>query len=146
MSSCAKKMNNANEVVKTHEVDSEICVDEETIYSERTPRKPSLMFAMSLSDSLQRPILINFHADWCIPCRNMEAQVLSTESTALLLDKFIYWSIDGETAQGANIRTIYDVFSYPCFLIINSKGEVVQRKDGTSSEAEFHVFLNSVLN
>ena len=57
MSSCAKKMNNANEVVKTHEVDSEICVDEETIYSERTPRKPTLMFAMALSDSLQRPIL-----------------------------------------------------------------------------------------
>lgn len=125
--------------------DSALIIDDEINYTEYSNAKPSLTLATMLADSLNKNILLNFHADWCLPCKEMEKNVLSTPLVQDLINQYIYWVINGETSQGANIRTLYDVYAYPCYLIINSKGEMLQRLDGTTTAENFADILKQNL-
>lgn len=87
-------------------------------------------------------IFIDFTADWCLPCKQMEATTfVNTQVISKLNNKYIALKIDVSFFDGMDIADKYHVKSYPTFLIINSSKSEKRRVTGFQSVSEMLQFL-----
>ena len=77
-----------------------------------------------------KPVLVDFNADWCGPCRMM-APVLEALSEEYDGAKFVSVNVDDE----GELAEEYEVFSIPC-LVAFKNGEETQRTVGVCSKEE----------
>lgn len=75
-----------------------------------------------------RPVLIDFWASWCQPCKAMETQLWSTPEGKKLTSKFILVRLNFDTATAA-IRK-YHVSSVPTVIFTDSWGNQLARLAG----------------
>ena len=82
-----------------------------------------------------KPVLIDFNADWCGPCRMLRPVIdeLSEERSEY---KFVSINIDKEE----DLAEQYNVSSIPCLVIIKD-GEEVSRSIGFKPKDELESFL-----
>lgn len=78
-----------------------------------------------------RPVLVDFHADWCGPCK-MQAPILK-EVAAQVGEKAKIIKIDVDKNQ--NIANRFQVRGVPT-LILFRKGEVIWRNSGVTDKAQ----------
>ena len=76
-------------------------------------------------------VLVDFGADWCPPCKQMEPVLKDIEQHNK--GKFTLLKVDGGRDQ--NILQAYKVTALPVFIIFKD-GKQVWRKDGIASEKE----------
>ena len=67
----------------------------------------------------KKPVLVDFNATWCGPCR-MLAPVL--EEIADTTDKYDVVSVDVDESD--DLAATYDVYSIPCLVVFNGGNEV----------------------
>lgn len=91
----------------------------------------------ALEASKEKPVLIDFFADWCGPCK-MQGPVVS-ELAETIGDKAIVGKLDTESAQQTAQR--YGIMSIPTLLIIRH-GKVVEQMVGLQSKAVLEEMLN----
>ena len=77
-----------------------------------------------------KPVLVDFNADWCGPCRMM-APVLEALSEEEPDKKFVSVNVDDEP----DLANEYDVFSIPC-LVAFRNGEETSRSVGVCSKED----------
>ena len=94
-----------------------------------------------------KPMILDFYADWCIPCKELDAKTYSNAKVIDETKRFNAYKIDmtkslsGETEQ---IRKMFNIVGMPTVIIINSKGEEVKRITGFIKASEFVNILKSV--
>lgn len=82
---------------------------------------------------LRRPVLIDLHADWCQPCRQMEQRVFSRKEVGEFInDRFVAARYDIEQATGQALMKRYGNGSIPLLLIFSPQGELLGRITGAS--------------
>jgi thioredoxin 1 len=88
---------------------------------------------MTFNDLLNtdKPVLIDFYADWCAPCRAMKP-ILEDLKSKMGEDLLIY-KIDVDRNQSLSER--FSVMSIPT-LILFKDGKPVWRKSGIASVSE----------
>ncbi|MBI1950746.1 MAG: thioredoxin family protein [Acidobacteria bacterium] len=77
-----------------------------------------------------RPILIDFYADWCLPCRELDRFTFSDPAVLQETERFILLKADltqFESDQVREIRERFDVVGVPTIVFLDSKGE--ERQD-----------------
>ncbi len=84
----------------------------------------------------QRPVVIDFHALWCAPCK-MQTPILR-EVAAELGDKVKVIKIDVD--QNQEIASQYNIHSVPT-LIIFKNGKVVWRQSGVVTKNQLYSVL-----
>jgi thioredoxin-related protein len=102
----------------------------------------------------ERPILIDFHATWCMPCKQMETSVYTDSAISTLLSgQYVAIKVqtDSTKADDQQIRLWYrdaailvqkyQVNAYPTFLIISSDGKLLHRFSGGMDKQAFLDFL-----
>lgn len=83
-----------------------------------------------------KPILIDFYADWCGPCRMVSPIVdeIAEEREDIVVGKV---NVDDEQDLAAD----FDVFSIPTLVVIKN-GKVVQQVAGAMPKARILALLN----
>ena len=74
---------------------------------------------------LHRPLLVDFWASWCYPCRVMERRVWSSRAVHRLVEKsFIPVAVDMDSSAGKKLALRYGVRTIPAILIMDAAGQV----------------------
>ena len=83
----------------------------------------------------ETPVLADFHADWCGPCRALRP-VLEELEAAEAGVKFVSVNVDSE----AELALTYNVMSIPC-LVLFKNGVEADRIVGFTPKEEIEEFL-----
>ena len=83
-------------------------------------------------------IFIDAYTTWCGPCKWAAKYLFTNKDVAEYYNhNFINVSMDMEKGEGVAFAKRFQVNSYPTFLIINSKQEIVSRTEGVDQTKKF---------
>ncbi|MFO7915769.1 MAG: cytochrome c biogenesis protein CcdA [Candidatus Krumholzibacteriales bacterium] len=84
-----------------------------------------------LADAIDegKPVLIEFSADWCIPCHELERETFSHSEIIRLSRKFVTMKVDLTTPGGRadRIKREFNIRGVPTIVFYNSKGLLVRK-------------------
>ncbi len=92
-------------------------------------------------------IIIDFYADWCIPCKELDALTFSDDDVISESKRFRTFKADMTKSLNPEVeklRNNFKVVGVPTVLIIDSKGNEVERITGFLSAVEFLTLLKKV--
>jgi thiol-disulfide isomerase/thioredoxin len=114
---------------------------------------PWLQFSEGLEKarSADLPVLVDFYAVWCGPCKIMEKRVLRDPIVVERLEKLVAVRVDAEEEvprggiTGLELSERYDVTSYPTLVLMDGSGREIARRTGVASPPAFAAWLDSVM-
>lgn len=92
-------------------------------------------------------MIIDFYADWCIPCKELDALTFSDAKVISALSDFKSLKVDmtkSLSEETAQIREKFKIIGMPTILFIDSKGNEVNRLTGFVSAEEFEKIVNNI--
>ena len=91
-------------------------------------------------------MIIDFYADWCIPCKELDALTFSDANVISALSDFKSLKVNMTKSSDATdiIREKFKIIGMPTILFIDSKGNEVHRLTGFIGAEEFNKILSSV--
>lgn len=91
-------------------------------------------------------MVVDFYADWCIPCKELDALTFSDKRVLDEFERFTVYKVDMTKNNDTNeqLRKRFNVIGMPTVLIIDSKGNEVNRLTGFVNAEEFLSFVNKV--
>jgi len=98
----------------------------------------SLPAALSKAEAAQKLVLVDVYTTWCGPCKMLDRTTWVDEKVVKFLsEKVVAIKIDAEKGDGPAIARKYAVQGYPTLLLLNAKGEVVDKAMGYLAPAQF---------
>ncbi|MGE7773802.1 thioredoxin family protein [Chitinophaga sp. NPDC101104] len=83
-------------------------------------------------------VFLDCYTSWCAPCKWMDKNVFVLKNIADFYNgQFVNTKFDMEKGEGIELRKKYNVQSFPTYLFINSKGEIVHRTGSRMTAEEF---------
>lgn len=88
--------------------------------------------ALERASSEGKLVFMDFYATWCMPCKWMDKTTFRDPSVVEALDaSFIAVKVNIDDAQGFELKNKYEISYLPTILILNSKGNLVERVEET---------------
>ena len=98
--------------------------------------------AERLADESNKPILVFFTGEWCVPCRIMKRNVFADNNVANLINKgFVPVMVDVDDTQEKELLERYDIGGTPITVVTDSKGNAFGWRVGGIAKADFLEFL-----
>ena len=95
-----------------------------------------------------KPIMLFFTADWCLPCKAMKEDMFKREEIKPLISEFNILMMDIETEEGKSYMKAYgpEKMAIPHIILMDKDQNVIVEKTGYNSNSDnFIAFLNKVL-
>ncbi len=96
-----------------------------------------------------RPIMIDFYADWCISCKELDANTFSNPDVIKRMDKFdlIRLDVTKNDLEDKKLLKRFNVFGPPAIIFFRNKKEIKSSKTiGYKDAKEFEKILDKVLD
>jgi thioredoxin:protein disulfide reductase len=103
--------------------------------------------SVQVAISSGQPVVLDFYADWCIPCKELDEKAFSHPEVAARLAGFARFKVDltRSTPENAVIRERYQALGVPTIVFYNRGQEVAgTRLSGFEEPAEFLARLDRV--
>ena len=92
--------------------------------------------AVAESKTTGRPLLVHFYAKWCVPCRQMERDVLHSSDVLDALSKdFVAVLID--CGQHPELQMQFNIQSLPTDIVLGPDGAVLFRSEGSRDKKTY---------
>jgi thiol:disulfide interchange protein DsbD len=108
--------------------------------------------AIAKANATGKPLLVDFGADWCLPCKELEAQVFGKPEVARIMsEQFTLLRIDcdreDEDPSIGEIRERYQAAGLPAVRVVSRQGQILARLDDANITPEgFIKLLASAVN
>ncbi|MCZ6695295.1 MAG: thioredoxin family protein [Acidobacteria bacterium] len=89
-----------------------------------------------------RPLMVRFHAEWCLPCRTLEESVLTDADVRQALDAYLVLRVDADANPEAG--AYYRINALPTLLILDDRGMERARFEGISATEHLAERLNAI--
>ncbi len=83
---------------------------------------------MSAAAAMQKPVLLDFYADWCPPCIAMEEGTYPDPRVVSEMKDYIAIKVD--TQNRIDIESKYGITYYPTIVFLDSRGKEISRHIG----------------
>ncbi|QDV63628.1 thioredoxin family protein [Crateriforma conspicua] len=91
-----------------------------------------------------KPILLYFTANWCVPCRVMKRQVWADFQVKELVNaEFVPVAIDVGDPENAEVMAAYAIQGPPVTIVCDSQGHALDWRAGRISKTVFLELLDS---
>jgi len=120
------------------------------LYPRKAPEKlrfePFNSELLASATEARKPVLIDFSADWCIPCREMEHSTFVDPSVVNEASRFVRMkaNLTKQDKITEELTTKYEIQGVPTTMLIDSTGKVTQRKVGYIGPQEMLAELRQV--
>ena len=92
--------------------------------------------AVAESKTTGRPLLVHFYAKWCLPCRQMERDVLHSNDVRDLLSKdFVAVLVD--CGAHPELQMQFNIQSLPTDIVLGPDGAVLLRSEGSRDKKAY---------
>jgi thiol:disulfide interchange protein len=99
--------------------------------------------ARQLATRTKKPLLVEFYADWCGPCKAMAATTLKDKAVVKLTKKFVAVRVDVD--KSPELAQRYNVASIPYSVVLDQNSKVVRSARGYMDAKQFCLFLKQSL-
>jgi len=111
--------------------------------------------AMEGNKKNEKPILLEFYADWCIPCIEMEKTVFKDPAVIKELKNNFYFVrlntekeeqlfCEGETLPILDCLELWEIPGIPAFALLDKNGSLKHITTGTFEKKTFLNFLKAI--
>jgi len=120
------------------------------LYPRQAPEKlrfePFNSELLASAAEARKPVLIDFSADWCIPCREMEHSTFVDPSVVSEAKRFVRMkaNLTAQDKKTEELTSKYEIQGVPTTMLIDSAGKVAQRKVGYIGPQEMLADLRQV--
>ena len=88
--------------------------------------------ALASAHASHKPMLIDFYADWCLPCKELELKTFSDPRVKEMLDNFVLVKVDcteDDDPQVLETKRRYHAATLPTLVILDSDGRPLHTFD-----------------
>ena len=85
--------------------------------------------AIAKATASGKPVIIDFYADWCLPCKELDEKTFSDKSVANELDRFVRVKGNLTVAENAQTKALtqqYGIVGVPTIVLIDASGNEVK--------------------
>jgi thioredoxin-related protein len=101
---------------------------------------------MAKAAASQKLVLVKIGTEWCSACKAFgEAVETRGDFRSSIDQQAVLFEVDGEKGDGKTLATKHHVYGFPTFLLMNAKGDVLDRWIGYKDPAEFGTTLNDAV-
>ncbi len=105
---------------------------------------PVFQDALAKAKRENKPIVIDFMASWCVPCRRMEKETFTDPAVASLLEKVVFLKVD--TDEHPELAKHFGVEGLPDIRFLNPDGTEVHRLNDFQDAELFFESLDRLLS
>lgn len=87
-------------------------------------------------------VLMDFYAEWCVPCKQMLSTTYKDKRVVSRAKKFVPILIDVD--KQPKLAQKYNIDAIPAVIFLDAKGKVLRQESGYHDANEFLKLMNSV--